>query len=100
MPPNSPPAPDAEEFSILIVIQQGVKMKLEDQNSQINNKLLKQKAGVVAYRCMTNTEAEVLLVMPPNKSLQANWQVRFLTNRLKPAKSHSGRVTSLPLPIA
>jgi hypothetical protein len=35
-----------------------------------------------------------------NKSLQANWQARFLINRIRPAKAHSGGVISPPLPIA
>ena len=37
---------------------------------------------------------------PYNKSLQANWQARFLINRTEPAKAHLGGVTLLPLPIA
>jgi hypothetical protein len=36
---------------------------------------------------------------PPNKSLLPNWQARFLINRFKPAKAHSGGVASPPLPI-
>ena len=33
------------------------------------------------------------------KSLQANWQARFLINRIKPAKAHSRGLTSPTLPI-
>lgn len=38
--------------------------------------------------------------LPPSKSLQANWQARFLINRIEPAKAHSGGEASLSLPIA
>jgi hypothetical protein len=38
--------------------------------------------------------------LPPNKSLQANWQARFLINRIEPVKALSSGVASLPLPIA
>jgi len=37
--------------------------------------------------------------VPPNKLLQANWQARFLINRIEPAKALQGGVTSLTLPI-
>jgi hypothetical protein len=35
----------------------------------------------------------------PNKSMQRNWQARFLINRIGPAKAHHGGITLLTLPI-